>query len=152
MRALVYDKGAMVLHMLRLLVGDDAFFRGVQRFYRTSRFRNAVTSDFRTAMEIEAGRPLVRFFDRWIDGSTLPRLSFSYRVEGGEVALHVEQAGDVFDVPLTVTLQFADRTMTDVLIRVSDRVTDMRIPLSGTLRTAEISRDDFSLALVRTVN
>jgi peptidase M1-like protein len=152
MRALVYDKGAMVLHMLRLLVGDDAFFRGVQRFYRTSRFRNAVTSDFRTAMETEAGRPLVRFFDRWVNGSTLPRLSFSYRVEGSEVALHVEQAGDVFDVPLIVTLQFADRTMIDVLIPVTDRVTDMRVPLSGTLRTAEISKDDFSLALVRTVN
>ena len=82
MRALVYDKGAIVLHMLRRLVGDDVFFRGLQRFYRASRFRSAGTVDFQAAMEAEAGRPLDRFFDRWIYGSTLPRLNFSYRVDG----------------------------------------------------------------------
>ena len=32
-RALVYNKGAAVLHMLRRLVGDDAFSRGMRRFY-----------------------------------------------------------------------------------------------------------------------
>ena len=148
MRALVYDKGALVLHMLRSLVGDDAFFRGLQRFYRASRFRSAGTADFRAAMEAEAGRPLGRFFDRWIYGSTLPRLNFSYRVEGAEVVLHVEQVGDVFDLPVTVTLQYADRTSADVLIPVTDRLVELRVPLTGTLRTAEISKDDFSLASI----
>ena len=63
--------------MLRRLVGDEVFFRGLQRFYRTSRFTSSVgTADFRAAMELEAGRPLDRFFDRWIYGSKLPRLAF----------------------------------------------------------------------------
>ena len=47
----------------------------------TSRFQKVGTEDFRAAMEAEAGRPLERFFERWIYGSTLPRLKFSYRVE-----------------------------------------------------------------------
>ncbi|MDO8794131.1 MAG: M1 family aminopeptidase, partial [Vicinamibacterales bacterium] len=88
-RAIVYDKGALVLHMLRGLVGDDAFFRGLRRFYRTSRFRSADTSDFWAAMEWESGRSLGRFFERWIYGSTLPRLNFSYRVDGENVVLHI---------------------------------------------------------------
>src|SRR5207245_8166196 len=96
-RALVYNKGAAVLHMLRRLVGDDAFFRGLRRFYRTSRFKKVGTEDFRIAMEAETDRSLERFFDRWIYGSTLPRLKFAYRVEAGatgqEVVLHVEQLG-----------------------------------------------------------
>ena len=146
MRALVYDKGALVLHMLRGLVGDDAFFRGLQRFYRASRFRSAGTVDFQVAMEAEAGRPLDRFLDRWIYGSALPRLNFSYRVEGGDVVLHVEQVGDLFDLPVTVTLQYADRTSADVVIPVTERSVDLRVPLAGALRTAEISKDDFSLA------
>jgi hypothetical protein len=146
MRALVYDKGALVLHMLRRLMGDDSFFRGLQRFYRMSRFRSVGTTEFRTAMETEGGRPLVRFFDRWIYGSALPRLIFTYRVDGREVLLRVEQVGDVFDVPLTITLQYANRTAVDVVVPVTDRVVDVRVPLAGTLRTAEISRDDFSLA------
>src|SRR5258708_20743838 len=81
-RALVYNKSAAVLHMLRRLVGDDAFFRALRRFYAPSRFRKVGTSDFRRAVEIEAGQPLDRFFDRWILGSTLPRLKISYHFEG----------------------------------------------------------------------
>ena len=38
-RAVVYNKGAVVLHMLRRLVGDEAFFRGVRRFYDDWRFQ-----------------------------------------------------------------------------------------------------------------
>src|SRR5206468_2080855 len=40
-RALVYNKSAVVLHMLRRLVGDEAFFNGVRRFYFEHRFRKA---------------------------------------------------------------------------------------------------------------
>jgi aminopeptidase N len=148
MRALVYNKGALVLHMLRRLVGDDTFFRGLRRFYRAARFRNAGTLDFQVAMEAESRRPLDRFFDRWIYGSTLPRLNFSYRVEGGDVVLHIEQLGELFDLPVTVTLQYADKTSADVLIPVIDRSIDFRVALTGTLRTAEISKDDFSLASI----
>ena len=60
--------------------------------------------------------------------------------------LHVEQVGEIFDLPVTVTLQYADRTSADVVIPVTDRSVDLRVPLTGTLRTADISRDDFSLA------
>lgn len=145
-RALIYNKSAAVLHMLRRLVGDEDFFRGLRRFYRASRFRKAGTEDFRAAMEAETGRSLERFFERWIYGASLPRLKFSYRVEGGAVVLHVEQLGELFDVPLTVTLQYADRKPVDVVIPVSERETDMRIELAGTLRGAEVSRDDGTLA------
>ena len=83
-RAIVYNKSAAVLHMLRRLVGDDAFFRGVRRFYETSRFRKVGTEDFRRAMEAESSRPLERFFERWIYGSTLPTVQFSHHVEGSD--------------------------------------------------------------------
>jgi hypothetical protein len=146
MRALVYDKSAIVLHMLRRLVGDDVFFRGVRRYYRASRFRSVATVDFQVAMEAEAGRTLDRFFDRWIYGSTLPRLNFSYRVDGKSVVLHIDQVGELFDVPVTVTLQYADRTSVDILVPVIDRSVDLHVPLTGRLRAADISKDDVSLA------
>ena len=147
-RALVYNKGAAVLHMLRRLVGDDTFFRGLQRFYRSSRFRKVGTEDFRKAMEAEAGRSLERFFERWIHGSTLPALKFSYRVDGSDVVLHFEQAGDLFDVPVAVTLEYADGTRVDVVVPVSERSTDMRVALAGSLKNAEVSKDDVALAEV----
>ncbi len=145
-RALVYNKGAVVLHMLRGLVGDEIFFRGLQQFYRTSRFTSTGTADFKAVMEMESGRELDRFFDRWIDGSKLPRLGFSYRVEGHEVVLRIEQTGDIFDLPVTVTLQYASGPPADVIVPVTDRVVDLRVPLRGALRSAAISRDEPPLA------
>ena len=145
-RALVYNKGAAVLHMLRRLVGDEPFFRGLRRFYHDQRFRKAGTEDLRAAMEAETGQPLGRFFERWIYGSTLPKLKLTYRVEGAEVVLHVEQIGELFDVPVTVTLQYADRKPSDVLIPLTEAVAEVRVPLAGVLRGADISKDDGSLA------
>jgi hypothetical protein len=149
-RAVVYNKSAAVLHMLRRLVGDEPFFRGIQRFYRTSRFRKVGTDDLRAAMEAETGRPLERFFERWIYGSRLPHLRFSYHVEPGtspqQVIVHVEQMGDVFDVPLTVTLQYADKRDVQVIVPVTERFVDMPIALTGALRGVDISKDDGTLA------
>jgi hypothetical protein len=144
--ALVYNKSAAVLHMLRRLVGDDAFFRGLRRFYRVSRFRKVGTEDFRAAMEAETTMTLDRFFQKWIYGSTLPKLKLGYRVEGKDVVLHVEQLGDVFDVPLSVTLEYADRKPEDVIVRVTERTVDMRVPLAGVLRGIDFNKDDGALA------
>ncbi len=145
-RALVYNKSAAVLHMLRRLVGDDAFFRGVRRFYREARFKKVGTQDFRAAMEKESGKDLERFFERWIYGSTLPKLKVGYRVEGSEVVLHVEQIGEIFDVPVTVTLQYSDRRPVDVLVPVTDRIVDQRVPLEGVLRGIDVSKEDGTMA------
>jgi len=145
-RALVYNKGAAVLHMLRRFVGDEAFFRGVRRFYWTSRFHKAGTDDFRQAMEQESGRPLQRFFDRWIYNATLPRLKIGYRVDGSDVVLRIDQIGEVFDLPVTITLQYADKKPADVVVRVSEQTVEQRVPLAGVLRGIEMSRDDGTLA------
>jgi hypothetical protein len=149
-RAIIYNKGATVLHMLRRLVGDDVFFRGVRRFYFESRFQKVGSEDLRIAMEAEAGRSLERFFERWIYGSSLPRLSFTYRVvpagSGQEAILRFEQTGETFDVPVTVTLQYANLKSVDVIVPVTDQVVEKRVPLEGILRSAEISRNDGTLA------
>jgi hypothetical protein len=145
-RALVYNKGAAVLHMLRRLVGDEPFFRGLRRFYATSRFHKAGTAELRAAMELETGRPLERFFERWIYGSTLPKLKVGYRVDGTDVILQVEQLGELFDVPLTILLQYADRKPVEVLVAATDRVVEKRVPLAGALRGIEVSKDDGTMA------
>ena len=88
-RALVYNKGALVLHMLRRLVGDETFFRGLRRFYDDRRFQKAGTDDFERAMEEESGRSLDRFFERWIygTGDAAGDLSHHDRSQGGPAAI-----------------------------------------------------------------
>ena len=140
-RALVYNKGALTLHMLRRLIGDEAFFRGLRRFYATWRFKKAGTEDVKAAFELEANRDLDRFFDRWIYGFALPRLKFSYTTEADAVTVRFEQIGEAFDVPVTVTLEYASSS-TDIIVPLTEQVTTRRIPLSGTLRGVEANGDN----------
>ena len=139
-RALVYNKGALTLHMLRRMMGDDAFFRGLRRFYSTWRFRKAGTEEVKNAFEIEGGRDLDRFFDRWIYGSSLPRVKFSYTTERDAVTVRFEQIGEVFDVPITVVLEYAGSSSA-VVVPLTEAVTTTRIPLAGSLRNVEVNGD-----------
>jgi aminopeptidase N len=146
-RALVYNKGAGVLHMLRRLVGDQAFFNGLRRFYSEQRFRKAGTDDFARAMEAESGISLDRFFERWIYGSTLPRLRYTSTISEREVLVRFEQTTEeIFDLPVTVTLTFSDGRTRDVVVPVMSQRVEQRIPVDSTVRQVQINRDSAALA------
>jgi hypothetical protein len=80
-RSVVYDKGAWVLHMLRGLLGDEAFFGGARAFLERHRYAKAGTDDLRKALEQASGRDLTPYFERWIYGTGLPTLAWSSRTE-----------------------------------------------------------------------
>jgi hypothetical protein len=140
-RAIVYNKGAMVLHMLRRLVGDEKFFEGIRQFYATWRFRKAGTDDFRLAMQKASGTDLTAFFDSWIYGANVPVLGFSSTVNGGEARLRFEHRGVVMPTPVTVSIAYTDGTSEDVIVPVTERVAERTIELRGAVRTIEANRD-----------
>lgn len=147
-RALVYNKGAAVLHMLRRLMGDEAFFRGLRRYYADNRFKKAGTDDLQKAMEAETGRDLDRFFQRWIYDATLARLRFSSSVVGQELVARFEQVGDVFDVPVTVTVTYSDGKTAEFVVPVTESVVERRLPLSGLVRSVDVNQDHAALAVI----
>ena len=135
-RALVYNKAAVVLHMLRRLMGDDAFFKGIQAFYRDWRFSKAGTDDFRAIMESQTTLRLSRFFDRWILGSTIPRVRVTPRInpDAKTAVVTIEQVGDVFDFPLTIVVQYADNTTEAITVPVTEATVEHPITLKGVAR------------------
>jgi hypothetical protein len=146
-RALVYNKGAAVLHMLRRLVGDDAFFSGLRRFYMDRRYQKAGTEDFERAMEAVSGRTLDRFFERWVYGTEIPRVTFSSTISPGDVMVRFEQLGDlVFDLPVTVTLAYADGRTIDVVVPVTEKQVEHKIATDGIVRQVQINRDSAAIA------
>ncbi len=157
-RSILYNKSAVVIHMLRRLIGDDAFFRGLREFYAEWRFKKAGSEDLRRAFESTSGRSLERFFEGWIYGAGIPELTFSYRIDDGRASgdeqsgsvgvLRFEQRGPIFDVPVTVRLKYASGETEDVIVKVSDTMTELRVPLHGTLRTAEANADFAALARI----
>jgi hypothetical protein len=146
-RALVYNKGAAVLHMLRQLIGDDSFFRGVRSFYNEQKFRKAGTEDLRRAMEAESGRSLDRFFARWIHGAELPTVHYSTTIDSGTITVRFEQVGDLlFDIPVTVRVIYADGRAQDVVVPVADQKVEWSVRADGAVRQIQINRDSAALA------
>jgi hypothetical protein len=60
--------------------------------------------------------------------------------------LHFEQGEEVFDLPMVVNLQFAGGREMTVVVPLTDKVVDHRVPLQGTLQKAEVNRDAGGLA------
>lgn len=79
---LVYDKGAWVLHMLRHVVGDSAFFDCMRAYYNSEfQYGNATTAGFQNICETVSGMDLDFFFQDWIYGTYFPKYMWSYRSE-----------------------------------------------------------------------
>jgi predicted metalloprotease with PDZ domain len=144
-RALVYNKGAAVLHMLRRFVGDDAFIAGLRAFYGTFRYRKAGTDDLRVAMEKASGQKLERFFARWVLDSSLPRVRYATTVQPGAVDLAYEQIGEVFDLPVTVTLQYTDGTSEDVVATLTDASGTLTLKARAAVKNVHLNDDELAL-------
>jgi hypothetical protein len=94
-RFIGYAKSAIVVHMLRRLLGDERFFAATRDFVAENRFRAASWADIRRAFERAAGRDLGWFFEQWVDGIIMPELA----IEGASV----RPAGDQYELRFTVT-------------------------------------------------
>ena len=153
-RAVIYNKGAVVLHMLRQMLGDKNFFAGIRRFYEQWRFDKAGSDDLRRSLEAESGVSLARFFEQWVYGQDLPQVAVKWRVEpdgaNQQAVVRLEQSGDTFNVPVTLTLDYLNSPPVDVVVRLNEGSLEARIPLTNgsTLRRIDINRDE-TLAVVR---
>jgi aminopeptidase N len=86
-----YQKGSWVLHSLRGLIGDSAFFRGLARFYRAFEHKNALSSDFARVMAEAAGQDLGWFFRQSLTQPGYPVFEVSTEVDGGHLVLTLRQ-------------------------------------------------------------
>ncbi len=73
-----YQKGSLVLHMLRYVVGEAPFWRGIQRYAQRNQGREVITADLERAMEEATGRSLARFFEQWLYKAGHPEFNVNY--------------------------------------------------------------------------
>ncbi|MDP6339543.1 MAG: M1 family metallopeptidase [Candidatus Marinimicrobia bacterium] len=71
-----YPKGGWVLHMLRGILGDELFFKGIKAYYSQFTHQAVLTDDFQRSMEAVSGRSLDWFFDQWTLQPGFPQLSY----------------------------------------------------------------------------
>jgi len=74
----IYKKGSLVLHMLRRVLGDPAFFAGMQLYGQRFKYGNASTADFEKAMEDASGQTLDWYFNPWVYDKGLPTYQWGW--------------------------------------------------------------------------
>ena len=113
-----YNKGGLVLHMLRNIVGDDAFFASLSKYLKDNEFTAVETAELRMAFEETTGLDLNWFFDQWYLDEGHPVMDISYDYKDGKVIIYVEQKQEVdshrpiFILPLEAAVYAQDGSLT----------------------------------------
>jgi len=109
---ITYFKGALVLHTLRNILGDEDFFRTMSYFLHKHEFSNVISTDFKIAIEEATGKNLDWFFDDWIYGGGYPifEVSYNYLSDRKLVDLIIKQiqpiieGQDLFKLPVEIMI------------------------------------------------
>ncbi|NIM59776.1 MAG: hypothetical protein GTO16_12685 [Candidatus Aminicenantes bacterium] len=105
-QTIIYNKASLVLNMLKDLLGEEAFFKGLQEFFSRHKYGAAGTKDFIKTIEEVSGKDLAAFFKNWFDSYTLPEVKATHSVlkrEGGySLKLRITQPKELFVFPLWV--------------------------------------------------
>jgi tetratricopeptide (TPR) repeat protein len=100
-QSLTTDKGAMILHMLRWVLGEDKYNKTMREFASEYAGKSATTDDFRSIAEKYYGDQLTWFFSQWLDSTGAPEFKVkytTYRLGGAAAqAIKDEKAGDKVD-------------------------------------------------------
>jgi len=141
-QAIVYDKAALALFMLKDLLGEEVFFKGLRNFYQNNLFRLARTADFRRSLEEASGFDLRRFFQDWFYSEVLPEVKIKKKItrepDITRLELHVWQVKKPFFFPLKIMVE-TDRGnfVENLILQNQEQVFHLQFP--GHLKKLDIN-------------
>jgi len=108
-----YEKGSVVLHMLRSLLGEEAFRRGLKLFLEKYRYKAVDIEDLRKAMEEAAGQDLEWFWKQFFYSAGHPVLKITWSFSDGALKLQIKQTqGEdsypIYTIPLDIKIVYED--------------------------------------------
>ena len=152
-----YPKGGWVLHMLRGVMGDDAFFRGIRDYYAHQTGGVVTSADFAAEMAAAAGaagaanEELGWFFDQWLHEPGYPVLevTHTWHAEAGEVGVTVRQVQDpawpTFRLPMELEIGDSAGGTRRYPIELTERTHSFRFSASGPAQAVRVDPDGWVL-------
>jgi aminopeptidase N len=132
--------------MLRRRLGDDAFWKSIQRYGNEHRLQSVETTDFRRTLERQTGRDLEHFFHDWTERPGSPALEvtteFTADPNQARVVLKQTQSGEPFRFPLKLAFQ-CEGTEKPVVVQqpIADKEYTFLVPLPGRLTRIDVDPD-----------
>ncbi len=115
-QSLVTDKGGMVLHMLRWVVGDAKYDLTMRQFFTQYAGKSASTDDFKAIAEKNYGDQLTWFFSQWFDSTGAPEFKTKYTIyrlgtnKGFRIVGQISQDLDLFRMPVLLKIDTDGKT------------------------------------------
>jgi len=115
-QSLVTDKGAMILHMLRWVIGDQKYDQTMRTFASKYAGKSGSLDDFRALAEQNYGQQLVWFFSQWLDSTGAPEFKTKYTIyrlgngKGFRVVGQIAQDLDLFRMPVDLKIDTDGKT------------------------------------------
>jgi hypothetical protein len=126
-QSLSTDKGAMILHMLRFVLGEDKYNKTMRQFAADFAGKSATTDDFKTIAEKNYGDQLTWFFSQWLDSTGAPEFKLKYttyrlggaaaqqnpkdeKIPGFRVTGEISQDLDLFRMPVDLRVDTDGKT------------------------------------------
>ncbi|MGB5275445.1 MAG: M1 family aminopeptidase, partial [Flavobacteriaceae bacterium] len=130
-----YQKGSWILHMLRGMVGDDLFWKGIRAYYAAYKDSNATTDDFRKQMEAVSGMDLKSFFQQWLyrPGTIKLQGTWEYNSNKKEISILLDQVqadSSLFKMPLEIGIYGPNDSSPLIrTVQVEEQSNTFRIPV-----------------------
>jgi tetratricopeptide (TPR) repeat protein len=146
-QSLVTDKGAMILHMLRWVVGDQKFDQTMRTFAAQYAGKPATMDNFREIAEQNYGDKLTWFFSQWLDSTGAPEFKSKYTVyrmgnnKGFRVVGEISQDLDLFRMPVLLKIDTDGKTE-EKRIEVVGTNSPFSVETYGRPRRISIDPDD----------
>ena len=104
-----YPKGGRILNMLRNYVGDSAFFKSLNLYLTTNKFKSAEAQNLRLAFEEVTGEDLNWYWNQWYYGSGHPKLTIDYAYDDNAKQVKVivnqtQETGKIFKLPVAIDI------------------------------------------------
>jgi aminopeptidase N len=156
---ITYNKGTMVTHMLRKIMGDTNFFQALRNYLNDPllAYKYAVTPQFQAHLEAVHGSSLQEFFNDWVYGKGYPSYtitgtnSTTFRAATRKVTIQVNQTQSdpsvsFFEMPIPIKISLSDGSFQYETLNhtFSGQTFDIVVPVPATSVTFNEDKDIIS--------
>ncbi|MEK6821211.1 MAG: M1 family aminopeptidase, partial [archaeon] len=150
----LYEKGALVLHSLRGMIGENGFRKSIQHYVKKHANQNVITEDLLTAIRETTGKNVTQWFDQFIYRSGHPALktecSYDEKKKRVTVRIIQTQPGELYNLPLTIRIDAGKNTIREEKI-IHEKENVFTFPLEKRPHNVVVDPDVFVLKAMNTI-
>ena len=139
-----YQKGACILLMLRDMIGELAFKKGIQSYYKKYMNGSTTTNNFKQEMEKASNQDLTIFFNQWLHRGGLIKIKSEWKYDSTKKQLTIivnqlQNKSELYSFPIDIAINlYGSNSVISKKVSVNKQTEKFIIPLAKKPRTIEL--------------